>query len=176
MKPRNPVARWLRKFFRDEEHWEDLNFLRGISIFKGIHARQLGRLRLSMQKRAYRTGEILFREGQTGRAVFIIRSGQVELIKTMEDGSSRRLGVLGSGQIFGEMALLENRPRTASATVIEDSMIYLLYTATVEALVRRHPSIGVKLFRNMAVMLSALLRKSTEQSDRRLQVNKKAAS
>lgn len=156
------LFRWVRRFFRDDRHREALSFFRNVSIFHGLSARQLGRLMQSMQRRDYRAGEILFEEGHTGRAVFIIRSGRVELSRRSTDGP-QGLGVLGAGQIFGEMALLEKRPRTATATVVEDGAIYLLYTATLESLFRRHPETGLKLMRNIAVMLSALLRRSNER-------------
>jgi len=157
------LPRWLRKIFRDSQHWEDLQFFRDVALFYGMTAIQLGRLMQAMQKRIYRAGEPLFTEGQIGRAVFIIRSGQVELTKKNTSNKSVRLGILNAGQIFGEMALLENRPRTASAVVAQDSVIYLLYTATLETLIHRYPQIGLKLMRNMAVMLSALLRRTNEQ-------------
>jgi CRP/FNR family transcriptional regulator, cyclic AMP receptor protein len=161
------VPRWVRRIFRNEQHAEALAFFRGIPIFHGLTARQLGRVMLSMQRRQYRAGESLFEEGQVGKAVFVIKNGQVEL--TRETPSGRRvLGTLGAGQMFGEMALLEQMQRTASATVIEDGEIFLLYTATLDALIRHHPAVGVKLLRNMAIMLSALLRKTNKELDRRL--------
>lgn len=159
------LPRWLRKFFKNEQHTETLAFFRNIPIFHGLSSRQLGRVMMAMQRRAYQMGERLFEEGQPGKAVFIIKSGQVELSRQTPDGV-RKLGVLGSGQMFGEMALLEQMNRTATATVIEDGEIYLLYTASLESLVRQHPRIGVKLLRNMAIMLSALLRRTNKELDR----------
>jgi CRP/FNR family transcriptional regulator len=163
------TPRFIWRFFRNEQHWENLNFFRAIPIFQGLSSRQLGRVMMAMQKRTYVAGETLFVEGQPGRAVFIIKSGQVELTRRLPDGRIRSLGVLGKGQMFGEMALLEHMQRTASATVAENGEIYFLYTATLEALMRRHPSIGVQLLRNMAVMLSALLRRTNTELDKRSQ-------
>jgi len=156
---------WLRKFFRDDQHWENLNFFRSITIFRGMTARQLGRIMQAMQERIYRQGETLFSEGEIGRAVFIIKSGQVELTKKTAHGQNRRLGILGPGQIFGEMALLENRPRSATANVIEEGTIHLLYASTMESLIRRYPDAGVRLMRNMAMMLSSLLRRTNEKME-----------
>lgn len=161
------VPRLLWRFFRNDQHWESLNFFRGIPIFQGLSSRQLGRVMLAMQKRTYVAGETLFIEGQPGRAVFIIRSGQVELTRRLPDGRIRSLGMLGKGQMFGEMALLEHMQRTASATVAENGEIYFLYTATLEELMRLHPAIGVQLLRNMAIMLSALLRRTNSELDKR---------
>jgi len=158
--------RMVKRFFKNDQHWEDMAFFRHVTIFHGLTSRQLGRIMLAVQKRSYYVGEVLFQEGQVGRALFMIKSGKVELTRKGGDGKTRTLGHLGPGQIFGEMALLEDRPRTAGAHIIEDGEIYLLYTATLESLVRNHPTIGVKLLRNMAVMLSALLRRTNQEMDK----------
>jgi len=159
------LPKWLRRFFKNENHSETLAFFRGIPIFHGLHSGQLGQVMIAMQRRHYTAGEKLFEEGQPGKAVFIIKSGQVELTRHSPDGG-RSLGILGPGQMFGEMALLEQMNRTATATVTDDGEIYLLYTATLESLVREQPKIGVKLLRNMAIMLSALLRRTNKELDR----------
>lgn len=160
--------RWIKWFFRSDEFGQDLAFFRNVSIFSSFTPRQLGRIIQATQKRQYISGETLFKEGQIGKAVFIIRSGQVELTRTPTGSKEpRHLGKLGAGQVFGEMALLEQRPRTASAKVIEDGEIYLLYTATLDALMKSHPVIGYKLMRNMAMMLSALLRKTNHEMDQK---------
>jgi len=160
------LPKWLRRFLRSDQHSEDLVFFREVSIFQSLSTRQLGRLKQAMQKRTYHSGEKLFSQGQVGKAVFVIKSGKVELTKELKNGEVKRLGILEPKQAFGEMALLEQMPRTASATVIEDGVIYLLYTATLDTLVRTSPSIGVKIMRNMAIMLSTLLRKANSQMER----------
>jgi len=157
--------RLLLRFFGNEQHWTQLAFFRGVSLFYGLTSRQMGRLMQAMQKRTYQSGEVLFQEGQVGKAVFIIESGRVELSRKLGNGDVRSLGILGPGQIFGEMALLEQMERTATATVVEDGVIHLLYTATLESLIRHQPQIGVKLMRNMAMMLSSLLRRTNKELD-----------
>lgn len=154
------------RWFRNDQHWEALSFFRGIPIFQSLTRRQLGRVMMAMQRRPYRAGEVVFEEGQLGRAVFILKSGKVELSR--KSGNTRRvLGVLTPGQMFGEMALLEQMQRTASATVLEDGEIYLLYSATLDTLIRQHPGIGVVLLRNVAALLSALLRRANTELDQR---------
>ncbi len=165
MTPRFP--RWVWRWFRNDHHWEALSFFRSVPIFEGLTRSQLGRVMTAMQRRPYRAGEVLFEEGQLGRAIFILKSGKVELAR--KSGATRRvLGVLGAGQMFGEMALLEKMQRTASATVLEDGEIYLLYTATLDTLIQQHPTIGVVLLRNTATILSALLRRANHELDQRV--------
>jgi CRP-like cAMP-binding protein len=63
------------------------------------------------------------------------------------------------------MALLENQPRVASAVMVEDGDLYLLYTATLESLVRAYPSIGAALMKNLATMLSGFVRRANLEID-----------
>jgi len=158
------MSSWLKTLFKDTRFREDLTFFRGVSLFHNLRSRDLGRVMQVLQKRRYHAGEILFSEGQEGKAVFIIHSGKVKLTRMTRSGE-RSLGELKPGHIFGEMALLENKPRTAGAIMLEEGDIYLLYTATLESLVQTYPSIGATLMRNLAIMLSGLLRKSNIELD-----------
>ena len=114
----------------------------------------------------YPKGAVLCQENEDGNCMFIIYSGKVSIHKNC-NGENRLITTLGDSDFFGEMALLEQMLRTATATVVEDGELSLLYTATLEALMRDHPQIGVKLLRNMAIMLSALLRKTNRELDTR---------
>ena len=107
----------------------------------------------------------LKRDGR-GQSVFVIRSGGVELIRHTSSEKTKVLAHLGSGQIFGEMALVDRQPRTATARVAEDGEIYLLDATALESLVRRDAEIGVDIMRNIAIVLSALLRKANEELDK----------
>ena len=61
----------------------------------------------------------MFEEGEPGKAIFIVRTGRIELTRRVGEGQ-RTLSLLGAGQMFGEMAILDNVKRTASATVKEE--------------------------------------------------------
>lgn len=152
--------KWFKKIFNDEHHWDEIAFFRTMSLFDGLRTSQLSRIIMAMQKRVYQPGEVIFEEGQVGKAVFILRYGQVELTRKIGADATRTLAVIEKGHVFGEMALLEQMPRTATARVAEESQIYLLYTATLDSLVMDEPAIGARLMRNMAIMLSSLLRKA----------------
>lgn len=124
--------------------------------------RELGYVLQALHSRVYHEGEVLFVEGDIGRALFIIESGRVELTKTDPDGKPQRIVVLGPGDFFGEMALLEQLPRSATATAQEKSHIHLLYRSRIEALLHHHPRIGVSIMRHLAQLLSARLRRANQ--------------
>src|SRR5258708_36518712 len=66
----------------------------------------------------FAAGEILFREGEVGDVMFVIQSGAVRISKNVAD-NDKVLAVLGPGEFFGEMAILNGKPRTATATVVK---------------------------------------------------------
>lgn len=72
-----------------------------------------------MRRRRFSAGEIIFREGDASHEAFLVRSGRVEIVKDSPHGSFR-LAVLAEGDVLGEMGLLEERPRSATARVLED--------------------------------------------------------
>ncbi|MFA5192961.1 MAG: cyclic nucleotide-binding domain-containing protein [Verrucomicrobiia bacterium] len=160
------VCRMLKRMFRDTQSSDDLAFFRKITLFHGLHDRQLRRVLQAMQKRQYYEGETIFEEGRAGQSVFVIRSGGVELSRRASHDKAKILARPGPGQIFGEMALLDRQPRTATARVAEDGEIYLLDATALESLMRRYPDIGVDIMKNIAIVLSALLRKANEELDK----------
>ncbi len=70
-------------------------------------------------------GDIIFREGQEGNSAYIVQSGSVEIFKTV-DGKDVLLGRIGKGGIFGEMALIDDNPRMASARAAEASVCIII--------------------------------------------------
>ncbi|MFN0118368.1 MAG: Crp/Fnr family transcriptional regulator [Elusimicrobiota bacterium] len=154
------LPRWFRFFFRDEKHRQEVLFLRSIPLFHGFSSRELSRLIVAFQKRNYAVGEVVFSEGQSGKAVFLLKSGAVELHRKTTDGNKQVLAIAQPGQMFGEMALLEQVPRSATATVIKNGEIYFLYTSAMEDLIHRYPTLGIKLLKNIAAFLSSLIRRA----------------
>ena len=108
--------------------------------------------------RTHPAGTVLFREGDRGEKMYVIRSGKVSIWKHISDAEIT-LAVLGPGEFFGEMALLEGLPRSAGATVVEESLLIEVEQATFETLVRKNGEISVRLMRR----LSSRLREADRQ-------------
>lgn len=150
---------FLKRFFSDQNFQRKKAFLRSLDLFKDLKAGELGQLVQSLHSRTYREGEILFLEGDIGRALFILESGSVELTKKDPDGGDRLIYRLKPGDFFGEMALLEQLPRTASARSVERSQLHLLYRSKLDSLIHSYPRIGVSILGHLAQILSARLRR-----------------
>src|SRR5437588_1451659 len=108
--------------------------------------------------RPHPAGTVLFREGDKGDKMYVIRSGKVKIVKHIAD-SDITLAVLGTGEFFGEMALLEGLPRSAEATVAEDALLIEVEGPAFDTLVRKNGEIAVRLMRR----LSARLREADRQ-------------
>jgi CRP-like cAMP-binding protein len=91
-----------------------IQFLKTVPFFDQLSNRQLKRVSDIMFERTYETDELIFEEGQPGAALFLILDGKIA-IEIYRESSTTRLAVLEAGAFFGEMALLNETPRSATA-------------------------------------------------------------
>lgn len=97
-------------------------------------------------------GTVLFREGETGKEMFVLQSGRVVITKTVRD-TDKTLAVLGPGEFFGEMALISNKPRNATAVVEEPARLLVIDPKTFEGMIRGNSEIAVRMIRKLAERL-----------------------
>jgi CRP/FNR family transcriptional regulator len=155
------MLHWLHNYLMDPEFNRKRKFLQRISLFQGISRREFGHLFQALVCRSYAPGEILFHEGDVGRALFILETGHVEISRRTGEGGALQVAVLNPGDYFGEMSLLDERPRTATAAAMEPVRIYLLYKTELEKLVKDVPHIGAAIMTHLAMLLAARLRSLT---------------
>ena len=98
---------------------------------------------------AIAAGDHVFREGELGTEMFIIHSGQVEIVKRVT-GQDQQLAVLEKGDFFGEMSLLEELPRAASARALTDVKLLEINGATFTRMLRANPEIAVRMMRKLS--------------------------
>jgi CRP/FNR family transcriptional regulator, cyclic AMP receptor protein len=99
-------------------------------------------------------GEVLFREGEPGDRMFVIQSGSVRITKSVK-GEEKTLAMLGPGDFLGEMAILNSKPRTATAIVEEHAHILVLGARTFEQMIVSNAEITVRLVQKLARRLDA---------------------
>lgn len=108
-----------------------------------------------LAERSYGPGEIVFREGAQGDAMYVVRSGRVAIVKG-DFTSPTVLACGGPGELFGEMALLEEKPRSASVVALENTRLLRVSRQRFHALLSTEPSVGLKIME----MLSSRLREA----------------
>jgi len=95
------------------------------------------------------TGTVLFREGDRGEEMFILQSGKVKISKKIR-GVEKTLATLEKGEFFGEMAILNDKPRSASAETIEDCEMLVIDRKTFEVLLRSNVEIAIRFIKRLA--------------------------
>lgn len=142
----------------DPEFGRKRKFLQRVALFSDIARKDLGRLFHSLIRRTYQPGDILFEEGETGRALFILAAGQVEILRQTPGGEPVRVAILNPGDYFGEMSLLDERPRTATVVAVGPVEVYLLYKTEFEKIVHTEPRVAAAIMTHLAALLAARLR------------------
>lgn len=99
-------------------------------------------------------GDVLFREGESGEVMYVIQSGAVRISKSV-GGQDKLLAVLGPGEFFGEMAILNGKPRTATATVLDPTRCLVIDPRTLEEMVARNSEIALRLIKKLAKRLDS---------------------
>jgi CRP/FNR family transcriptional regulator, cyclic AMP receptor protein len=122
-----------------------VDLLKRVPIFEGLDDRELTRIAGSMKQRTFNAGDTVTTEGQGGVGFFVIEDGSARV--TIGGDERRRLG---PGDYFGEVALLTDRPRTATITAESDLRCYGMTSWDFRPLVETHGSIAWKLLQAMA--------------------------
>ena len=151
----------LKRWFTDPAFSKKKQFLHSLDLFAELKGVELGTIAQALHARTYRAGEVVFVEGDIGRALFILESGKVEITRSGTDGKPVSLYTLVPGEFFGEMALLESLPRSATATATEPSRLHLLYRTKLDALLHANPRVGAAIMGHLARLLSARLRRAS---------------
>jgi CRP/FNR family cyclic AMP-dependent transcriptional regulator len=99
--------------------------------------------------REFKRGEVLFREGDPGKEMYVIQAGKVNITKTVRE-TEKILATLGAGEFFGEMAILNNKPRSAGATMADDGKLLVIDPRTFEAMIRGNVEIAVRLIKKLS--------------------------
>ena len=130
-----------------------------------------GREQLSklITEKTYSPGDIIFKEGDIGLAMYIIWSGRVAIVKGNMDNPTV-LGYRGVGEIIGEMGLLESRPRSATVVALEEVRALSLTRQDFETLLQENPSVGLSILSTLSARLRAAddARKASSSSETRL--------
>jgi CRP/FNR family transcriptional regulator len=129
-------------------------FLRASPVFAGLPAREIDTLAAAASEEHYRARQYVFMEGDVARWLCVVRSGRVKIVKHSPSGKDVVLELLGPGEVFGGVAVIERRPYPAAAQALEPSVALKIPAETVAAVAERHPSI----IREMALMIGRRLR------------------
>jgi CRP/FNR family transcriptional regulator, cyclic AMP receptor protein len=132
--------------------------LEHVPIFLDLDAEALRRLVGELRSRRYRKGETIFVTGDPGTSLCIVDSGRVKLALSSAEGREVILDLIGSGETFGELALLDGEPRSADAVAVEPTTLLLLDRDTFLSFLRERPDVAI----NLLGVLSRRLRRDAQ--------------
>jgi len=131
-------------------------------FFAGLLPETLDRIALICRQRHLGTREILFLKGDPSDGLYAIRRGLIRIGTTDDLGRQMTLNLLGSGDIFGEIALLDGRSRTADAVAVEDTEMFFLPRRDFLSLLSNEPAIAVQLIELLCARLRDVLERMEE--------------
>lgn len=117
-----------------------LEYLRKVPIFKGLPPKELGFIARSVKERVYEPGAVIVKQGDPGVGFFMIMEGRVDV---GHDG--HKIREMGPGEFFGEMALMEERIRTATVTAKDRTRCLQLVRWDFRALLKENPELAVRM-------------------------------
>ncbi len=127
-----------------------LAFLQRVSIFGGLGADALARIAGVTGEKNYTKRSIIFHEGDPGDTLYILKVGRVKISKITEDGREKTLTIMQPGDFFGEMAIFDSLPRSATAEVIDDQAVcFTLNKRDFERIILDNPIIALKIMRDL---------------------------
>jgi CRP/FNR family cyclic AMP-dependent transcriptional regulator len=114
------------------------DLLRQIPLFELLDNDELTSLAAQLDQKRYLKGQMIFSEGDAGGMMYVVQAGKVELFIKDTSGDMVRLDEVERGEIFGELSLLDNEPRSANAKAVEDTMLYIVDRHDLEILFQSH--------------------------------------
>ncbi len=131
------------------------DFLATVPLFSGIDRSEMGRFADLTREKSYPKGSVIVFEDDPGDSLFIVREGRVRVVLVAEDGREVILGVLGIGEHFGELSLIDDQPRSAHVIAMEDATLLVLRREDFRKRVEQSPSVAWALLIELSRRLRA---------------------
>ncbi len=143
-------------------------FLKKNPFFEALSKKQLALVAKFVYERDYLANEYIFEIGQPGAALFIIQSGEVSIEVPAVHDEPSQIAVLTKAAFFGELALLSEDPRSASARALVPTKVFALFQKDLEKLAEKNPEITTQIFKSLAGVIGRRLKATNEFFDKKL--------
>ena len=142
---------------------EDFSAIKSSMLLQGLTEKELARLAGHCELRTMGEGTTVFIENMPGESLFLVKQGTIRISKMFAEGDEKTLVVLGPEDIFGEMAVVDGLPRSATARVAEDAELISLKKSDFEKLGREDAALALKLLTNIARVFSKRVREANDE-------------
>lgn len=142
---------------------EKLRLLKSLHLLDQIPEDKLSALGEFLKPILLQAGAVIFNEGTKGNSLYFVSSGQIRISKAVSGKISKDLALLGPGDCFGEMALVEETARSASAIAAAPSVIFELGRADMNRWLKSHPELAMEFFSELVQLQSKRLRRTSSE-------------
>lgn len=154
---------WANIFNPPDEKNNLLNSLKSIPLFEKLNKRDISNLTNILHHRNYLANEFVFYQGDPGIGLYIIREGEVSIIRENDRGDKIQLATFSKGDFFGELALVDGEKRSASAITKADCQLAVIFKPDLDEYIEKYPRNGIKILRGIAQMSASRLRAINEE-------------
>ncbi len=134
-----------------------------VPAFAHLSPRELKEVAAIIHRREYRSGEPVFYQGDPGLGMYIIQDGSVSIQITGKEGEAREFAVLSDGDFFGELALIDESPRSADAVCKTDCLLLGFFRPDLFELIERKSQLGLKIVLKLAEIVAQRLRTTDKE-------------
>jgi CRP/FNR family transcriptional regulator, cyclic AMP receptor protein len=138
------------------------SFLAGVPVFRGVSPTDLEALVGRLRERPLKKGQLLFREGEAGHEMFVVRRGTLIVSKTVSGQVEQVLARMGPGEFFGEMSLFDGAPRSASVQAETDALLLVLDHQNLQRFTDANPAAAAAFLHAVVLVFIERLRRSDD--------------
>jgi CRP-like cAMP-binding protein len=142
--------------------FDKLEVLKKIPLFAELNKPELKVISKIVYERDFEAGELMFKTGQPGAAMFIIKKGKVSIFQETSEGEAAELTKLKDGEFLGELALLDNSPRSASARALKNTHTLALFREDINGLIETRPFLAAKVMKQLAIVIGIRLKATND--------------
>lgn len=140
----------------------NLDGLKDSPLFNGLAAKEMELFGTFLTPQQISAGKTIYIENMTGESLYLLSKGAVRISQMLAEGDEQTLVILGPGDTFGELAVIDGGPRAATARVVEDGSLFALLRKDYYQLCNNNPRLGMQLTLNLFRSFSERLRRSKQ--------------
>lgn len=157
---KNPL--WDNVFGPPKDKRVTIDLMKSLPPFIGLSTKELVQVERNIHERQYKADEIVFDENMLGAGLYIIKEGEVVIEKKISDDDYMELAILEESNFFGEIALLDEIPRTARARATKETVLFAFCKPDLENLIDRNPRCALVIVNNIGTLVCRRLVKTNE--------------
>jgi len=132
-------------------------------FFEGLDAAAIELVSGIFVEKKLAAGMTVFIENMPGESLYVVVEGTIRLTRMLAEGDERTLAVLGAGDFFGEMAVIEGACRAVTARVLEDAQLLVMTRESFQELSTQYPEVGILIMKNIMKLFSRRLRQNSDE-------------